>query len=98
MLGIVSSVAFATLEVTDTKMAANATPLPEAYEHAMTALGAATNEFHCSSAYLVTPNEIPSGIWRFNFSDTNGAIKMVEVYTNSFKWNTKIINGPTVTF
>jgi hypothetical protein len=98
MLGIVSSVAFASLEVTDPKAAANATPLPEAYGHAMTALGSATNELHCTSAHLVTPVEIPSGIWYFDFCSTNGAVKIVEVFTESSKWNTKVTDRPVATF
>jgi hypothetical protein len=98
LLGIVSSVAFASLEGTDPKAAANATPLPDAYEHAMMALGSATNEFHCTSAHLVTPVEIPGGIWYFDFYSTNGAVKMVEVFTKSSKWNTKVTDRPVAIF
>ena len=96
ILGIVSSVAFAELWGFFAPATAHATPLPDAYEHAMIALGADTNQFHCTSASLGTPNEIPSGIWRFYFSSTNGMQKSVEVFTNLSKWNTKVIDEPTL--
>jgi hypothetical protein len=96
MLTVVSSVAFAELWGFFAPATAHATPLPDAYEHAMMALGADTNQFHCTSASLGTPNEIPSGIWRFYFSSTNGMQKSVEVFTNLSKWNTKVIDEPTL--
>jgi hypothetical protein len=83
MLTIVSSVAFATLWLFDPKTAPTI-PLPNAYGRAMTALGSATNEFHCTDAKFNTP-----GTWFFSFYSTNGALKTVEVSTNS----SKVVDG-----
>jgi hypothetical protein len=85
ILGIVSSVAFARLVGFDPKMTGNATPLPDAYGHAITALGFATNEFHCTAASFETTVVPPGGVWYFSFYNTNGALKTVEVSTNSAK-------------
>jgi hypothetical protein len=44
--------------------------LPIAYERAMTALGVATNQFHCLSAQ-VTTDFGADGEWQFEFYSTN---------------------------
>jgi hypothetical protein len=72
MLTIVSSVAFAAIWFNDPKIAPTV-PLPEAYRQAMTALGSATNTFHCTEAQWQRP-----GWWRFSFYNTNGVLKTVD--------------------
>jgi hypothetical protein len=57
---------------------AAAIPLPVAYEHAMTALGAKTNEFHCVSA-SITADFAPEGEWQFVFYSTNSRPKWVTI-------------------
>ena len=96
LLAVACSVAFAELWGFYAPAVAKATPLPDAYEHAMMALGADTNQFHCTSASLGTPVEIPGGVWRFSFYSTNRAQKSVEVFTSSSKWNTKVTDEPTL--
>src|ERR1039457_7016623 len=44
-------------------------PLPAAYQLAVTALGSATNQFHCVSASINT--EFSSPGWYFTFCSTN---------------------------
>lgn len=44
--------------------------LPAAYEHAVAALGADTNQFHCVSA-AVTDEFTGGGEWYFTFCSTN---------------------------
>jgi hypothetical protein len=56
-------------------------PLPIAYEHAMSALGVATNQFHCISAN-VTTDFGPNGEWQFIFYSTNSRPKWVTVEFN----------------
>ena len=46
-------------------------PLPAAYQLAITALGQATNQFHCVSAGITT--EYGSGGWDFTFFSTNAS-------------------------
>ncbi len=89
VLTIVSSVAFATLWCFDPKMPPTI-PLADAYGRAMTALGSATNEFHCSDAKFSIP-----GTWFFDFYNTNGAQKTVEVSTNSS--SVVIVDGAFIT-
>lgn len=55
--------------------------LPKAYESALTALGAATNEFHCLSASVETVSS-PDGEWLFTFYSTNSKPKFVTVEFN----------------
>ena len=43
-------------------------PLPAAYQMAITALGQATNQFHCVSAELSSPG------WKFSFFSTNASV------------------------
>lgn len=63
----------------------NATPpslsLPSAYERATTALGTATNEFHCVSANVATFFS-PDGEWLFTFYSTNSKPQFVIVEFN----------------
>jgi hypothetical protein len=56
-------------------------PLPDAYERATTALGAATNQFHCISASVATSFS-PDGEWFFTFYSTNSRPKWVTVEFN----------------
>lgn len=57
--------------------------LPTAYQHAVTALGPETNEFHCISA-TVTDEFVGGGEWYFTFCSTNSknAPKMIVVGFN----------------
>lgn len=52
--------------------------LPLAYERATTALGIATNQFHCISATIATSFS-PDGEWFFTFYSTNSTPKWVTV-------------------
>jgi hypothetical protein len=46
--------------------------LPVGYELAVSALGSATNQFHCISASIYTDAVVsPHGGWLFTFSSTN---------------------------
>jgi hypothetical protein len=56
-------------------------PLPVAYEQAMSALGSATNQFHCISASIATSFS-PNGEWFFTFYSTNSRPKWVSVEFN----------------
>jgi hypothetical protein len=56
-------------------------PLPVAYEDAMTALGSATNQFHCISASVATSFS-PGGEWFFTFYSTNSRPRWVTVEFN----------------
>lgn len=53
-------------------------PLPEAYGMAVTALGPATNLFHCVGAKC-SNNTGAFGDWKFTFCDTNAHYKTVYV-------------------
>ena len=55
--------------------------LPIAYEHAMSALGSDTNQYHCMSA-KVTTDFGPDGEWQFIFYSTNSKPKWVSVEFN----------------
>ena len=57
-------------------------PLPIAYERAVTALGADTNQFHCISANVTT--EFSDEGWYFTFCSTNSKImpKLIVVEFN----------------
>jgi hypothetical protein len=56
-------------------------PLPKAYDCAMTALGAETNQFHCISTKVSTDFG-PEGGWQFTFYSTNSKPKWVTVEFN----------------
>lgn len=58
--------------------------LPDAYERAVTALGPATNQFHCVSASIQTSFGT-DGEWFFTFYSTNSQPKP--------KWVTVEFNG-----
>lgn len=55
--------------------------LPVAYERAASALGSATNQFHCINAN-VTTDFGPGGEWQFTFYSTNSKPKWVTVEFN----------------
>ena len=78
VLTVVGGVVFAHLPGADPKIVP-AVPLPDAYQQAMSTLGAATNDFHCSNARFITEGEY----WTFGFYNTNGTLKTVEVSTNA---------------
>ena len=71
-LCITCSIAVAAIWFNDPKIAPTV-PLPDAYRQALTALGSATNTFHCTEAQWQRP-----GWWRFRFYDTNGVLKTVD--------------------
>ena len=75
VLTILSSIAFAALWSVDPK-AAPPIALPDAYRVAATALGSATNEFHCTEAKVIGAWCGPSS-WMFMFYSTNGTCKAV---------------------
>jgi len=85
----IGSIAFAASWWIDQKRAPRIA-LPDAYRLATTALGSATNEFHCTRAEFVG-EECAPGSWRFDFYSTNGTPKFVfacpdgstRVYDNS---------------
>jgi hypothetical protein len=72
---------YATIIVPYSKSKIPSLSLPLAYEKAVTALGAATNQFHCISAN-VTTDFGPDGEWRFTFYSTNSRPKWVTVEFN----------------
>jgi hypothetical protein len=49
-------------------------PLPSAYERALVAIGAATNQFHCISATITTDFSSQGG-WFFTFCTTNKPVE-----------------------
>ena len=75
ILIVASSVVFAALWKVDNKQAPPIS-LPDAYQIAATALGSATNEFHCTSAEFIGSYCAP-GSWMFRFYNTNGSCKAV---------------------
>ena len=75
VLTMVSSIAFAAMWLIDKKQAPPVA-LPDAYRAAATALGSATNEYHCMSAAFMGSYCQP-GAWFFHFSSTNGTEKTV---------------------
>jgi hypothetical protein len=77
-LTIATSVVFAHLLGADPKVVP-IIPLPDAYRQAMSTLGSATNDFHCTTARYFTEGEF----WSFGFYNTNGTLKTVEVSTNA---------------
>lgn len=72
---------FATLIVHYDIKNAPSLSLPVAYEKAETALGAATNEFHCLNAQ-VTTDYGRDGDWQFTFYSTNSKPKWVTIEFN----------------
>ena len=72
VLTIVSSIAFAAIWFNAPKEVPTIS-LPDAYRQAMTALGSATNTFHCTTAQWEKP-----GYWEFSFYNTNGDLKTVD--------------------
>jgi hypothetical protein len=81
VLSIICSVAIAAAWVADPKQAPPIS-LPDAYRAATTALGSATNQFHCTAAQFVGEECVP-GSWRFDFYNTNGVPKWVYVCPDS---------------
>ena len=77
-LGVTCGVVFAESWLYDARVIPPIT-LPEAYSRAMTALGSATNSYHCMNAQFLTST--PCG-WSFRFYTTNGALRSVDVSTN----------------
>ena len=75
VLVAVCGIAFAAAWTVDPKQAPPIA-LPDAYRLAASALGSATNEFHCTRAEFVG-EECAPGSWRFDFYSTNGASKFV---------------------
>jgi hypothetical protein len=71
-LGITSSLVFAAVWFNDPKEVPTIS-LPDAYRQAITALGSATNTFHCMTAQWERP-----GFWEFSFYNTNGVLKTVD--------------------
>ena len=63
--------------------------LPEAYSCAATALGSATNQYHCLRANWQNSRS-PNGEWLFTFCSTNGSYKSVFVF---FDKKTQVQNG-----
>jgi len=82
--GALSTAVFATF-ITPYDMAKTPSlSLPIAYERSMTALGSATNQFHCLSA-KVTTEYGADGEWQFEFQSTNSPPRL--------KWVTVEFNG-----
>jgi hypothetical protein len=92
-LTIVCSVAFAARWMIDPKQAPPIT-LPDAYRLATTALGSATNQFHCINARFVG-EECAPGSWKFDFYNTNGALKTVYACPDC---STRVYDGGVATF
>ena len=88
ILTIVCSVAFAARWVIDQKQAPPIN-LPDAYRLATAALGSATNQFHCTAAKFVG-EECDPGSWRFDFYNTNGALKTVDACPDN---STRVYDG-----
>jgi hypothetical protein len=65
--------------------------LPEAYNSAEQALGAATNQFYCVRAITLISRS-PNGEWLLTYSNTNGAIKSVFVFMDSSK-SPQVLDG-----
>ena len=72
MFAIACCVVFAANPLADPKVAPMIL-LPDAYRQAMTALGSATNTFHCTKAEWQS-----LGFWEFSFYNTNGGLKTVD--------------------
>jgi len=74
---ISSALLFASLDTSYDKSKPPPMSLSEAYFHAMTALGAETNRFHCISATIpeVVPSTITQPVWLFTFYSTNTPTK-----------------------
>ena len=66
--------------------------LPDAYNCALTALGTATNQFHCVRASCLISRS-PYGEWMFSFFSTNGLEKTAFVF---FDRTTRVEDGPIV--
>ena len=88
MLTVVSSIAFAARWLCDPKVAPPIA-LPDAYRLATTALGSATNQFHCTAATFVGEQCAP-GSWKFEFYSTNGTLKTVYACPDS---STRVYDG-----
>jgi hypothetical protein len=69
-----ATVLFADYIVPYNKAKAPTLPLPDAYQRAMAALGAVTNQFHCINASVQTSFD-PDGEWFFTFYSTNSQPK-----------------------
>ena len=78
-----TTVLFATLIVPYDNAKAPTMSLPAGYEAAISALGSATNQFHCISATISTDFGSPG--WFFTFCSTNQPPK--------YKWVTVEFNG-----
>ena len=63
--------------------------LPDAYVCATSALGIATNQFHCIRASILV-SQSPDGEWLFSFCNKNGAYKSVTVFYDK---QTKVKDG-----
>jgi hypothetical protein len=90
---IISEVVLASGWVLDPKIAPTV-GLPDAYQLAVTTLGPATNQFHCTAAEFVGTYR-PPGSWMFSFYNTNGALKTVLAYPDG---KTHVYDGPPVFF
>ena len=67
--------------------------LPDAYGCAISAIGTATNQYHCVRASCLISRS-PDGEWMFTFCSTNGAFKTAFVF---FDKTTRVEDG-TITF
>ena len=67
-------------------------PLSDAYICALTALGTATNQYHCIGAECMISRS-PDGEWMITFCSTNGTFKTAFVF---FDKTTRIEDGTIV--
>jgi hypothetical protein len=82
--GVFAAVVFATNITPYDNAKPPSLALPVAYERAMSALGSATNQFHCLKAQ-VTTDFGADGEWQFEFYSTNSPSRP--------KWVTVEFNG-----